>query len=241
MHATVPPRTALAALAALALAALAALALALLPACIPYGVGTTAHPAPRGRLTQSSVVYAAPEVDALRAVDDGSPEPDRGVRGLAVDAEARWGVDERTDVGVRVPAMSGIVVNAKRRLGARVDSTRAAVAVMGGAGLLNWGNHAHLELTVVASGPERRTATPYGGVRVMQVLPLSSGVPSDTPTAGLFAGVRLGTARFGISPELGVFHDESALGVRRSRVVVVPSITLHGTGLLRALRGLAAP
>lgn len=219
-------------------AALVALALVLLPACIPYGVGTTAHPAPRGRFTRSSVVYAVPEVDALRAADDGGASTDGGVRGLAVDAEARWGMDERTDVGIRVPAMSGIVLNAKRRLGRDVDTTRAAVAVMSGAGLLNWGNHAHFELTLVASGPERSTVTPYGGVRVMQVLPLGSGVPSDTPTAGLFAGARLGTTRLGISPEVGVFYDESALGVRTSRVVVVPSITVHGGGLLRALRGL---
>ena len=219
-------------------AALAALALVLLPACIPYGVGTTAHPAPRGRFTRSSVMYAVPEVDPLRAVDDAGAASSDGVRGLAVDAEARRGIDERTDVGIRVPAMSGIVLSVKRRLGASVDTTRAAVALIGGAGLLNWGNHAHFEATLLASGPERSTVTPYGGVRVMQVLPLSSGVPSDTPTAGLFAGVRLGTTRLGISPELGVFHDESALGVRTSRVVVVPSVTLHGAGLLRALRGL---
>lgn len=217
---------------------LSALALVLLPACIPYGVGTTAHPAPRGRFSQTSVIYATPEVAALGSADGTYAEPDRGVRGLAIDAEARWGLDERTDVGVRIPAMSGIVLNAKRRLGRTVDTTRAAVAVMSGAGLLNWGNHAHVEATLIASGAERSTVTPYGGVRVMQVFPLSSGVPSDTPTAGVFVGARLGTARFGISPEIGVFYDESALGVRSSRVVVVPSVSLHGGALLQALRGL---
>lgn len=219
-------------------AGLAFLALVLLPACIPYGVGTTAQTLPRGRSAVSTIVYAPPEVDALRALDaagEDAARPDRGVRSLAMDAEARWGIDERTDVGLRVPAMSGIVLSAKRRLGATPDSTRAGVAVVGGAGLLNWGNHAHVELTVVASGPERTTVTPYGGVRVMQVFPLASGVPSDTPTAGLFVGARIGSARFGISPEVGVFYDESALGVRTSRVVVVPSIALHGGALRRAL------
>ena len=62
----------------------------------------------------------------------------------------------------------------------------------------------------------------------MHVLPISSGAVSDTPTVGVFGGMRLriGTS-FSLSPELGVYHDQSALGLRDSDVILVPSITLH--------------
>lgn len=34
----------------------------------------------------------------------------------------------------------------------------------------------------------------------------------------------------------GVFYDHSALGLRRRDVIVVPSVTVHGSDLLRLLR-----
>jgi hypothetical protein len=72
---------------------------------------------------------------------------------------------------------------------------------------------------------------PYGGLRVMQVAPLSSTAPRDRPTAGAFLGWRIGSRDIGIAPELGVFYDHSALHIRRGDVIVVPSITFYGNAL----------
>jgi hypothetical protein len=62
---------------------------------------------------------------------------------------------------------------------------------------------------------------------MMHVLPLNDIAVSDTPTLGLFGGVRLGSGRRGFSPELGIYYDRSALGLRSSNIIVVPSVTLH--------------
>src|SRR5258705_13827114 len=56
---------------------------------------------------------------------------------------------------------------------------------MGGGGFVNWGNHAHFEATVIASG-HQSLLTPYGGLRLSQVVPLSRSARSDSPTAGGF-------------------------------------------------------
>ena len=67
--------------------------------------------------------------------------------------------------------------------------------------------------------------------------PLSKGAVGDSPTAGGFLGLRIGTERFGVSPEVGVFYDRSALGLRSRDVIVVPAIVLHGTQLLEMFWG----
>jgi len=72
----------------------------------------------------------------------------------------------------------------------------------------------------------------------MQVVPLSDGAVSDTPTLGAFLGIRIGSVGLGVTPEIGVFYDEPALATSPDRnVVLVPSITIHGRRLLRALGG----
>lgn len=76
---------------------------------------------------------------------------------------------------------------------------------------------------------------PYGGVRALQVFPLSTSAVSDSPTIGAFGGFRMGTTYSGVSFEVGVFHDRSALDLRDGDIVVVPSITLHGLDFLRML------
>lgn len=67
----------------------------------------------------------------------------------------------------------------------------------------------------------------------MQVLPLAENAVSDSPTAGGLAGVRLGRRDFGVSLEIGVYYDRSALGIRSHDVIVVPAMTLHGQEFLR--------
>ena len=203
------------------LRALVAAALPLLGAsCIPYAVGTTAQPVPRGEMDRSNVTYFVPAGIERRA-DSASASY------LGLDSEVRFGLGDGMDVGLRFPGLAGAVVNVKRRLGPSGDAARAATAVMGGVGLVNGGSHALLEATVIRSGRERETATPYGGARAMHVVPLDDTAVSDSPTLGLFGGVRLGAGRRGFSPELGIYYDRSALGLRSSRVIVVPSVTLH--------------
>jgi hypothetical protein len=99
---------------------------------------------------------------------------------------------------------------------------------MVGGGVVNWGEHAHLEATLITSGAESDHFTPYGGLRAMQVIPISRGAVRDSPTLGGFLGSRIGTVAAGISPEVGIFYDRSALHIRRGTLLVVPSITVNG-------------
>lgn len=155
---------------------------------------------------------------------------------VGADPEFRWGLVDGADVGVRLPSFSGVVVTVKRRFGADDDTARAAVAVEPGLGIVNLGEHALAQMSLFASARQRATLTPYGGLRIMQVVPISSRAVQDSPTAGGFLGVRLGTNDFGLSPEVAVYYDRSALQVRRRNVIFVPSITLHGRDVMRILR-----
>jgi hypothetical protein len=145
-----------------------------------------------------------------------------------VDAEVRFGLDDHSDVGVRVPSFSGIVANYKRRLNGVSNAPGAATAIMVGGGLINWGDHAHMEATLITSAADNDRFTPYGGIRAMQVIPISRGAVHDSPTLGGFVGARIGTLAAGISPEIGVFYDNSALRIRKGNFLFVPAITLHG-------------
>ena len=60
----------------------------------------------------------------------------------------------------------------------------------------------------------------------MQTIPITAGAVSDRPTIGVFGGLQIGNQWFSARPELGVFYDHSALGVRQSDVIFVPAITL---------------
>jgi hypothetical protein len=154
---------------------------------------------------------------------------------MGIDTEIRFGLNEQSDVGVRVPGLSGVVVDYKRRI-VGADDSRFAMAVMGGTGFVNYGQHWLFEATVVASGVEGATVTPYGGLRAMQTLPLSESAVSDTPTVGGFIGIRIGDRELGISPEVGVYYDEPALDISNDDpVLFIPSVTIHGRGLLSDL------
>ena len=197
-------------------------------ACIPYTVGSTAQTVPQGEVRQATTMYWIPNAARLGE--------DRAATLPGLDGEARWGLSGSTDVGLRVTSLSGMVVSLKHRLrgGAHPDS--AAVSIMPGLGIVNGGEHAHVELSLVASGRTRGRVTPYGGLRVMQVAPITEGAVHDSPTAGGFLGLRLGSDELGVAPEVGVFYDRSALGMRDRRVIVVPSITVRGDAFRRLLR-----
>lgn len=153
------------------------------------------------------------------------------------DLEQRFGLDERTDIGVRIPTLSGATVTWKRRLDAGEERAGRATAVLLGGGFVNLGQHAHLEATLVTSGDEVATVVPYGGLRALQVIPLSADAVSDSPTIGGFGGVCVSDRDGGVSIEIGVFYDRSARKLRRGDLLIVPSISLHGLPLSRFTRG----
>jgi hypothetical protein len=189
--------------------------------CIPLTVGSTARPVPVGTTVHSMSVYVVPN-----SFDDTVNK--RFYPRYGVDPEVRFGLDEHSDIGVRIPSFSGIVANYKRRLNGVSQAPGAATAIMVGGGLVNWGDHAHLEATMITSAEDNDRFTPYGGIRVMQVIPISNGAVHDSPTLGGFLGARIGTLTAGISPEIGVFYDHSALRIRKGSVLFVPAITIHG-------------
>jgi hypothetical protein len=200
------------------LAPLALLALGSTTACIPYTVGSTAQTIPQGQTSHTTSWYFIP--NALKSPDDSIAAPMYGV-----DNEWRHGVDGRSDVGVRVTP-AGVVVNYKHRMG-DAPAGKAGVAYMVGSGIVNGGEHLHLEATLIASGDESSGLMPYGGVRAMHVIPISSGAVTDRPTLGAFGGFQMGDASFTLRPELGVYYDHSALGLRKSNVIIVPAVTLQ--------------
>ena len=56
---------------------------------------------------------------------------------------------------------------------------------------------------------------------------MSTTAVKDPPTIGSFGGLEAGGRNRGVFPELDVFYDRSALGLRSNDSVVVPSIALH--------------
>lgn len=200
--------------------------------CLPYAAGTTAHPVDESESPVArTTVYAVP--DGLEGIDTQDEEEAVGYMGI--DTEIRFGVGENSDVGVRVPGFAGAVVDYKHRI-VGSDDSRFAMALMGGTGFINYGQHWLFEATVLASGAEGATVTPYGGLRAMQTLPLSESAVSDTPVVGGFVGMQIGNRQFGISPEIGVYYDEPALGISNDDpVLFIPSITVHGRGILSDL------
>jgi hypothetical protein len=189
--------------------------------CIPLTVGSTAKPVPVGTTVNSTSIYVVPN-----SFDDSIDN--RSFPRYGVDPEVRFGFDEHSDIGVRIPSFSGIVANYKRRLNGISQAPGAATAIMVGGGIVNWGDHAHLEATLITSAADNDRFTPYGGLRAMQVIPISKGAVRDTPTLGGFIGARIGTLTAGISPEIGVFYDHSALHIRKGNLLFVPAITVHG-------------
>lgn len=198
--------------------------IAFLPSCISYSVGTTARPVPEGEFQPNLGVYFVPNGIEGRGADGIEND---SVAYASADFEGRWGLDDKSDLALRVPGGSGVIVSYKRLMNGPNDPERLAVSTIVGGGIVNFGNHAFVEAGLIASGREDGTV-PYGGIRAMQVLPISSGAVSDTPSAGFFGGMRLrvGT-NFSLSPELGVYYDESALEIRDRNIVVIPSVTFH--------------
>jgi hypothetical protein len=203
--------------------------------CIPYSTGTTAATVEPGMVAPATAVYFVPGgIESLTADSAGGSL-------VGMDVEARMGLDEHSDLGIRMPGAVGVVLDYKRRVTGLADPDAPALAVLAGGGVVNGGDHALAMGGLVASGRQSDRATPYGGLKAIKVFPLTEGAVHDDPTVGLFAGLRIGTERLGVSPEVAVFYDRSALGLRDHNVIVVPSFTVHGSQLLDALLGNRPP
>ena len=189
-----------------------------LNACLPYTVGSTARTVPAHETTRSTSWYYIP--NAIKIPGDSIAGPLAGSN-----FEYRRGLDARSDLGLRLMP-GGVAVDFKRRIDDDVTGTRTAFAYIAGAGIVNGGEHFMMQATLVASGREDAAVVPYGGLRAIHVLPISQGAVTDKPTIGVFGGVQLGDSEFTIRPELGVFYDRSALGLRRGDLILVPAITL---------------
>lgn len=201
-----------------------------LTACLPYSMGSTAQTVPAGEHRTTSTLWFMPNGLGLR--DDSLTKP-HTLRGA--DAETRWGIDDESDFGIRVPTASGIVLSYKKRAYGFPHPDSAALAWQLGGGLVNGGDHAYGEFTLLASGARHGGVVAYGGARVMQVWPISEGAVNDQPSIGGFLGARISIGKEGeILPELAVYHDPSALHIRRSDVIFVPSISFRGITLPRA-------
>lgn len=207
------------------------LALLSTAACLPYTVGSTAQTVPLGdvvRTSNASFVIGGRGRFADTASSGTADFPNL----LTSDQEIRYGLSDYSDVGLRVTSASGLVFNYKRRHAGDAHPDSAGFATMWGVGIVNWAEHAFLESTALWSGNRRGQVTPYGGLRVMHVLPISTGALRDSPSAGLFLGLRLGSMELGVTPEIAVYYDEPVLGTRVGNIVVVPSVTLQGISLL---------
>jgi hypothetical protein len=209
----------------------AAPALLLAAGCIPYSTGTTATTVPPGAVTGNTAVYFVPG-----GIEKLSADSAHGSI-IGFDLEWRMGVDQHADLGIRAPGMVGVVVDYKRRVVGLDDPEAPGLALMAGGGVVNAGDHALFSAAVLASGRSNDRLTPYGGFKAMHVLPLREEAVRDDPTFGVFAGARIGTELLGISPEIAVFYDRSALDLRDHDIIVVPSFTFHGNQLLEALLG----
>lgn len=196
----------------------------MLTGCIPYAVGETARTVPNDEFEAKLLVYSVPNgIEDMS--DDDTADPQFGY--VSADFEGRWGLSDRSDIGIRVPSGSGAIVNYKRLLNGPNDPNRPAYAILVGTGIVNFENHAYFEAGLLASGRVSER-TPYGGVRIMHVIPIASSAVDDDPTVGVFGGLQIRVNQyFSISPELGVYHDKPALGLRDNDIIFVPSVTFR--------------
>ena len=189
-----------------------------LAACLPYTVGTSAQTIPANESRHSASYYFVP--NAFKDPGDSVGAPLSGV-----DYEWRHGLDAHSDVAFRLlPA--GVTTSYKHRFGRDTSHAGSARAFVIGGGIVNGGEHALVEATLMASGREDGPMNPYYGLRVMHVIPISSEAVSDRPTIGAFGGLQIGNQWFSVRPEIGVFYDHSALGLRKSDLLIVPALTL---------------
>lgn len=203
--------------------------LPLLTGCISYTVGQGAETIAPHEQTLNSTFNVVP--GSLKDGRNHTP-----TRRPSMDLDWRRGLDDRSDIGIRVTNWSGAMFTWKRQL-SRPDSSRlqfenrSRTAIMLGAGLINFTEHAAFEATLIHSSRWTPAGQTYGAIRAIQVVPLGPEVPHDDPVVGVAFGHLFGDRNRSIGPEIGVFYDRSALGLNTNRVIVVPAVVLRGQGI----------
>lgn len=199
-----------------------------LTGCISYTVGQGAETtAPHERSSSSSMNWIPGTL--------GDKPDERRTSRPSIESEVRFGVDERTDLGFRIATYSGFMVTWKRQL-TRMDSSvtpenRMRTAIMLGGGVLNAGEHAGFEATLVTSGRWSAAGQTYGALRAIQVVPITATARNDDPVVGLSIGHLFGDRNSSMGPELGVYYDRSVLGLNSSRILVIPSFVWRRQGI----------
>lgn len=202
----------------------AVLALLAAGGCLPYSVNSTAQTVPEGEIVTSLI-------GGFVLGDSSSPAQESGTwrSNLPIaDLEMRLGLSPQSDLGIRVPSGSGLVLNYKRRHWGSPDPDAPAVATVIGGGVVNFASHAYVEASLLVSGARRSSMIPYAALKGFHVLPLSSAALRDHPSVGAALGLRIGTWDRAFVPELAVYYDESVTGLRAGRWVVVPSVGVSG-------------
>ena len=216
----------------LRLTCFAAVLTALLTGCISYTVGMGAETTPVGERTVTNSVNLVP--GTIRSTT-GSADGITPTRRPSVDTDLRFGIDNRTDIGFRVATYSGFMMTWKRQLGSldssSVPENRRHTALMVGGGVINLGEHASFEATLITSGKWTAAGQLYGAARVIQVLPLSPEAPHDDQVFGFSIGHLFGDRSSSIGPEIGVYYDRSTLGLNTNRIIVVPAVVYRRGGL----------
>ncbi len=205
-----------------------AVVLCVLTGCISYTVGQGAETTAPGERAYSSSLNLVP---GTLTTSDSSPS----TRRPSVDTDIRFGVDERTDVGFRIATYSGFMLTWKRQL-TRADSSslsenRARTSLMLGGGLVNAGEHAAIEATLISSSKWSSAGQFYGAARAIQVFPITNSARSDDPVFGMALGYLFGDPEKSIGPEIGIYYDRSVLGLNTNRVLVIPSLVVRGQAL----------
>jgi hypothetical protein len=207
-------------------------------ACISYTIGQGAETTPKSEQSIGSSINLVPGTFSDRLSDPSNGEPTRSrtsTRRPSIDSDLRFGIDDRNDIGIRLATYSGFMVTWKHQL-TRADSTskqenRARTAFMLGTGILNLGEHAGVEATLITSGKWTAAGQLYGAVRAIQVLPITSSAKHDDPVVGVAIGHLFGDRERSIGPEIGVYYDRSVLGLNTNRILVIPSLVVRGDGI----------
>jgi hypothetical protein len=211
--------------------ALALLAISMTIACIPYTYGRTAQTVPEGKRESAQTLWFMPNGITMRdsVSYPGTTGEKKGTTLIGYEYETRWGIDNESDFGLRAGSAYGITLSYKRRTMGYPDPDSAGFAWQGGLGIVNLGEHALGEFTLVGNSRARHGIQWYAGARAIGVTPISDGAVHDEPSLGGFLGLRLKLGEDELLPELAVYHDPSALKIRQADVVFVPSITFKGS------------
>lgn len=187
--------------------------------CLPYSMNSTAATVHRDSVT----VMATLPIGARARYSGDEYAP----RGPGVDVEGRIGMSDRSDLGLRITSVSGLVLSYKYRLlGDRDGAALAAQAEIGGVNLFS---SAIGGVTVMASGSESRVIVPYAGARVLALSSRRSYVSESGPFAGGFGGLRIQAGWLSFFPEVAVYRNHAAPVETADRWLIIPSVGVRAT------------